>query len=234
MDLWMLVLRTVLVYFIVFIVLRLMGKREIGKLSVFDLVISVIIADIAVVIIEDSEKSVVEGILPIAVLVVIQISTAYVMMKSERLRHLFDGKPSILIENGRINWKEMRRQRYTLDDLLLQTRLQNVTDLSKVKFAILETNGNLSVMEKNEQDSSMNAAQNHERLFPLPLIKDGIVQKKHLQKIGKDEAWLRQVVKSRGGKSFDEVLYCSLTTEGNIFLQLKQLQEPAADPRDAD
>lgn len=236
MELWLLFLRTILVYFVVFTVLRIMGKREIGKLSVFDLVISIIIADIAVLMIEETKMSLIEGLLPIGVLVLVQILAAYLSMKNEKLRVIFDGKPSILIENGRINWREMQKQRYTLDDLLIQSRLQNVNDISKIAFAILETNGNLSIMKKRDLSSEQNSNESDEnsqskqkgpklnvsdRLFPLPLIKDGKLQKRHLEKLGKDEAWLRQVLKERGCERMDQVLYCSLTTEGNLFLQLK-------------
>lgn len=200
----------------------MMGKREIGKLSVFDLVISIIIADIAVMIIEDVERTLIEGILPIGILVFIQMATAYITMKNEKIRDLFDGKPSILIANGQINWEEMRRQRYTIDDLLVQTRLQNINDLSKVNFAILETNGNLSIMEKKTNDSTgkENGSADPQH-FPLPLIKDGILQKDHLQKIGKDEVWLMQQLQKKGCTRIEDVFYCSFTEEGEIFLQLK-------------
>lgn len=131
-DLWIILLRTLFMYFVVFAVMRLMGKREIGKLSVFDLVISIMIAEIAVFIIEDPKKSLLEGIIPLFTLVIIQITFAILMLKSETLRRWFDGKPSIMIKNGRLNRDEMKKQKYNLEDLMLQLRLKDVADVKDV------------------------------------------------------------------------------------------------------
>ncbi|WP_374019646.1 DUF421 domain-containing protein [Paenibacillus thiaminolyticus] len=154
MELWTLVLRTVLMYVVVFAVLRLMGKREIGKLSVFDVVISIMIAEIAVFVIEDSKKPLWQGLVPIIVLIIIQISVAYIALKSQWIRHLFDGKPSIIIKNGQLDRTEMGRQRYNLDDLMQQLREQGVDNMGDVHYAILEANGKLTVFLKENSDTS--------------------------------------------------------------------------------
>ncbi|GAC40937.1 DUF421 domain-containing protein [Paenibacillus popilliae] len=154
MEVWTLVLRTILMYIVVFIVLRLMGKREIGKLSVFDVVISIMIAEIAVFVIEDSKKPLWQGLVPIIILIIIQISVAYIALKSQWIRHLFDGKPSIIIKNGQLDRSEMARQRYNLDDLMQQLREQGVDNIGGVRYAILEANGKLTVFLKQGADTS--------------------------------------------------------------------------------
>ncbi|ASA23707.1 DUF421 domain-containing protein [Paenibacillus donghaensis] len=151
---------TVLMYFFIFLSMRIMGKREIGKLSVFDLTISIMIAEIAVFVIEDIERPIYDGVVPMATLVLIQVLVAEFSLKSRKLRLLMDGKPSILISDGKLHRSEMRKQRYNIDDLLLQLRGQNIDSPADVEFAILETSGQLTVIEKNKRMSSSNQAGN--------------------------------------------------------------------------
>ncbi|WP_310829833.1 DUF421 domain-containing protein [Paenibacillus pedocola] len=151
---------TVLMYILIFLSMRIMGKREIGKLSVFDLTISIMIAEIAVFVIEDIERPVYDGVVPMATLVLIQILVAQLSLKSRKLRLLIDGKPSVLISDGKLNRHEMRKQRYNIDDLLLQLRGQNIDSPADVEFAILETSGQLTVIEKSKGVSSTNQSGN--------------------------------------------------------------------------
>ncbi|OXM15387.1 DUF421 domain-containing protein [Paenibacillus herberti] len=154
MEFGTLLLRTVLIYFVVFLIMRMMGKREIGKMSVFDVVISFMIAEIAVLVIEDTDRPMLDGIVPMVALMAIQVLIAFISMKNRRIRLLFDGKPSVIIEKGKLNQNEMRKQRYNLDDLLQQLRENQVARVSDVEFAILETSGKLSVFEKDQEESS--------------------------------------------------------------------------------
>ncbi|MEX2104079.1 MAG: DUF421 domain-containing protein, partial [Bacilli bacterium] len=212
MEMLTLFFRTILTYFIVFFMLRIMGKREIGKLSIFDLVISIMIAEIAVFVIEDTKKPLIEGILPMVTLVGIQILIAFITLKNLWLRQVIDGVPSIIIDNGKIQRKEMKRQRYNLSDLMLQLRQNHVTDVEEVAFAILETTGKLTVVKKedfhrnrhsglhNQHDERKLQWEASEELveqqatepqfrfegLPLPLIMDGKVLDKNLEKIGRD------------------------------------------------
>ncbi|WP_046229450.1 DUF421 domain-containing protein [Paenibacillus algorifonticola] len=133
--------------------MRFMGKREIGKLSVFDLVISVMIAEIAVIVIEDLERTMWEGIVPMIILMLVQVGMAFVALKNRKLRLLFDGKPSIIMAKGKLNRDVMRKQRYNLDDFMLQLRENEITAISDVEFAILETSGKLSIIPKNTEGS---------------------------------------------------------------------------------
>lgn len=151
---------TVLMYIFIFLSMRIMGKREIGKLSVFDLTISIMIAEIGVFVIEDIERPIYDGIVPMATLVLIQVIVAQLSLKSRKLRLLVDGKPSILISDGKLHRGEMRRQRYNIDDLLLQLRGQNIVSPADVEFAILETSGQLTVIEKNKGVTSSNQSGN--------------------------------------------------------------------------
>jgi uncharacterized membrane protein YcaP (DUF421 family) len=241
MDLLTLFFRTILTYFVVFLMLRLMGKREIGKLSVFDLVISIMIAEIAVFVIEDTKKPLVEGILPMVTLVGIQILIAYITLKNYWLRQVIDGVPSIIIDNGKIQRDEMKRQRYNLSDLMLQLRQNHISNVGDVAFAILETTGKLTVVRKKDfheshlvRDPSMKNLQweasqeltDHEQEgnriryegLPLPLIMDGKVLDKNLDKIGRDRFWLKNQIQLKGAKDFKEIFFCSIDHRGNIFI----------------
>ncbi|MEX2414607.1 MAG: DUF421 domain-containing protein [Paenibacillaceae bacterium] len=242
MDMLTLFLRTILTYFIVFIMLRLMGKREIGKLSVFDLVISIMIAEIAVFVIEDTKKPLLDGILPMVTLVGIQIIIAYISLKSLWIRRAIDGSPSIIIDHGKIQRDEMKRQRYNLSDLMLQLRQSHVTNVDEVAFAILETTGKLTVVKKkdfyedhserqdhpNEQNLQFEASeelgeqQAEPRIryegLPLPLIMDGKVLDKNLEKIGRNRFWLKNQIQLKGAKDFKEIFFCTIDHRGRIFV----------------
>lgn len=236
MELFTIFWRTVLIYFVVFLIMRLMGKREIGKLSVFDLVISIMIAEIAVFIIDDPHMPIINGIVPMVTLVMIQIVLAYLTLKNQKARAWFDGKPSFLIENGVLNQEEMRKQRYTLDDLLMQLRERQVTNMADVEFAVLETSGKLSVIEKTEHDSNeperpaAPAPKDDEtdkprfryEGLPLPLIMDGKVQDENLMKIGKTRFWLKNQLQSKGAYDFKEVFFCSIDHRGRMYLDKKR------------
>lgn len=149
-----LILRTILMYVVIFITMRIMGKREIGKLSIFDLVISIMIAEIAVFVLEDIKKPLWEGLAPIVVLVAIQVGLAYIGLKNRKIRLFADGKPSVLVSRGRLHRKEMARLRYNLDDLMQQLRGKDIDSLADVEFAILETSGQLTVIPKDTGSSS--------------------------------------------------------------------------------
>lgn len=148
------IFRTILMYFLVYCAIRVMGKREIGKLSMFDLVVSIMLAEMAAFVIEDIDKPLSHGIAPMLTVIIVQIGMAFVGLKSRRLRLMIDGKPTVLISKGVLHRDEMRKQRYNLDDLLLQLREQNVDSIGEVDFAILETTGKLTVFPKDQNDSN--------------------------------------------------------------------------------
>ncbi|HZG57259.1 DUF421 domain-containing protein [Paenibacillus sp.] len=220
--------RTVLIYFIIYLVIRVMGKREIGKLSVFDLVISIMITEMAVIVVENPSRPIWEGVLPMAVLAVTQILIAYITLKSRKLRLLFEGKPSPLISNGKLDREEMRKQRYSLDDLMLQLREKNVSNVADVEFAVLEPTGRLTLMTKDEYalkskaDPSVKVKPTfrYEGL-PVPLIMDGKVQNDGLEKIGQTRFWLKRELESRGVKDVKDVFLCTIDHRGRLFIDKK-------------
>ena len=202
-DIWVMILRTLLLYFVILFVFRLMGKREIGELSVFDLVVNIMIAEMAVMAIDDKEFSVIDALVPILLLMIIQILIARLSLKSKKFRDIVDGSPTIIINKGQIDEKAMRKQRYNFDDLLQQLREKDVRNIADVEFAILEPSGKLSVFEKenNKMDGEIT----------LPLIIDGTIQKDHLQRIDKTEDWLRKKLKRKGfdEKDIRNISFCS-------------------------
>ncbi|UOE95538.1 DUF421 domain-containing protein [Alkalihalobacillus sp. LMS39] len=215
MDYGTIILRTIFIYFIILFVLRFMGKREIGQLSVLDFVVSIMIAELAVVSIENIQVPMLHTIVPIVMLSLIQIFFAFLSLKSEKLRKLVDGRPSVLINKGKIDEGEMRKQRYNFDDLLIQLRQNNVHNIADVEFAILEPSGQLSVIEKDKNNDK-----NHVSL-PLPLILDGNVQKEHLQKLNQTELWLRQEMRKLGYRDIKKISYCALQGDRSFFVDLK-------------
>ncbi|MFD2383979.1 DUF421 domain-containing protein [Paenibacillus xanthanilyticus] len=224
-------------YFVVFIVIRLMGKREIGKLSVFDMVISIMVAEIAVIVIEDTDRPFIDGITPMAVLVAVQVFLAYITLKSRKLRLWFDGKPTILIERGKLNREAMRKQRYNLDDLLLQLRENKLPTVADVEFAVLETTGKLSIFPKDKKKGTGHQAgepvpgaiaqtplakpfpKNYRfESLPVPLIMDGKIIEDNIQMIGKDRFWLNTQLKQRGIQEAKQVFLCTIDHKGKLFI----------------
>lgn len=223
-ELLIMLLRTLFLYFLILVMFRIMGKREIGKLSIFDLVVSVMIAEIAVFSIEDPDMPLVKGIVPMLLLVMAQILTSFISLKSKSFRDLIDGKPSIIIEKGKINEREMKRQRYNFDDLLTQLREKNITNIADVEFAVLETTGKLSVQKKIEkepvtpQDLGLRIVPTG---LPLPVIVDGEVLDENLEKLGKTRLWLKQRLKEFGTTDFHKVFFASVDELGNMFVDLR-------------
>ncbi|MFE5320120.1 DUF421 domain-containing protein [Paenibacillus sp. NPDC056579] len=226
MEILALFLRTLLVYFIVFLTLRIMGKREIGKLSLFDLVISIMIAEIAVFVLEDLHKPLLEGIVPMFTLVLVQLFIAYLSLKNEKLRRVFEGRPAVVIQNGKLNRDVMKRHRYNLDDLLLQLRQNKVVDVADVEFAILEPSGKLTVVEREENEAKKPAAKQQATIryegLPLPLIMDGKVQDDSLGKLGKTRFWLKNELQLKGVHDFKEVFFCTIDHRGKWFIDRKR------------
>ncbi|ADK06995.1 TPA: DUF421 domain-containing protein [Bacillus anthracis] len=207
--------RTMLLYIIILIIFRLMGKREIGELSVLDLVVFIMLGELAVVAIENTDKSLWHQLVPMLFLMCIQIMLSVISLKFQRFRHLIEGEPAIIINAGKIDEKKMRNQRYNIDDLMMQLREQGVGDIRDVEYAILEPSGKLSVFQKQKggQDDALQ--------FTLPLIIDGEIQSSHLQMIEHTDEWLVEKLKNLGYKDVTQILYCSFQN-GQFFVDLKE------------
>ncbi|PWW26443.1 uncharacterized membrane protein YcaP (DUF421 family) [Cytobacillus oceanisediminis] len=204
------VIRTLFLYAIILLIFRLMGKREIGELSILDLVVYIMIAELAVVAIENPDSQILKNVLPMLLLMIVQIILAIFSLKSKTFRDVVDGKPTIIINKGKIDENAMRKQRYNFDDLLLQLREKDIAKISDVEFAILESSGTLSVFEK--KDSQVGG-------ITIPLIIDGTVQKTNLEKINKSDFWLRQELRKQGYKEISKISFCSFEN-GQFYVDL--------------
>jgi uncharacterized membrane protein YcaP (DUF421 family) len=208
-DLLIIGSRTFFLYFLILIVLRVMGKREVGELGVIDVVVFIIMAEVAAVGIEDPKNKLFHSVLPILILLVIQLITSYISLKSKKFRDLVDGDPSVIIRNGIIVEDEMRRQRYNLDDLFQQLREQQIGSVREVTYAFLEPSGNLSVFTKEDTQPV------------LALISDGVIQNRHIEIVGISEQQLINELTKLGINDIKHIFYCSYE-KGKFQYQLKE------------
>lgn len=211
--------RTLFLYFLIVFIFRVMGKREIGELSILDLVVFIMIAEMAVTAIEDPKDPLIHTIIPMLVLMIIQISLAYVSLKNQKIRHLLDGKPTIIINHGKVDEHAMRTQRYNFDDLMTQLRDKNINNVADVEFAILEPSGKLSIIENQNQNQKKDQNQKQPEL-QLPLIVDGLIQENNLQIINKNNLWLRQQLRKLGYKETKQISLCTYG-KGIFYIDLK-------------
>ncbi|MCR8871060.1 hypothetical protein CN563_19470 [Bacillus sp. AFS026049] len=218
MDIYLgIIFRTTVIYLVIWFLFRMMGKREVGELSVLDLVVSIMIGDIAVLSFEDLEKPFIRQTIPMFVLAFLQITLAFASLKSVKLRYFMDGKPQIIINQGKIDEKAMRKQRYNFDDLLTQLREQGIIDINEVQFAILETSGKLSVIKKSDEEGVENQV-------PFPLIVDGEIQEENLDKIGKNHVWLLNQLKEHGETKVKEISICGYI-DGQIYIDKNETKK---------
>ena len=219
--------RTLILYFVVVIVMRLMGKRQIGQLQPFELVVAILISDLASVPMQDTAIPLINGIIPILTLLIAQITLSLISMLSVKARSIICGTPSILIENGKINENNLRKEMYTINDLLEQLKNSNVYNIADVEFAILETNGQLSIIPKSQKrpvnPEDLKIPTKYEGL-PLDLIIDGRVMIKNLQKANLDIEWLKNELSKYGINDLNDVFFASLDTNGNLYYQEKGSQ----------
>ena len=187
MDYLIVLSRTVIFYLVITAIYRFMGKREIGQLGMVDLIVSILIAELAAMAIENRQESLFLSLFPIILLVIIQVGLSYISLKNTKIRNLFDGNPSVIINRGRINFKEMIKQRYNIDDLLTQLREKQIRTIEEVDYAVLETSGKLSVFKK---DSKLFGE------YPMPLILDGEIDYDTLRQINKTDEWLETNLKN--------------------------------------
>ena len=204
-----LIFKTIFMYFFIIFVYRLMGKKEVGQLSIVDLIVSILIAELIALSIQEDEKSIFISVVPILVLVGVQIFISFITLKNDKIRSIIDGKPTIIIKNGKLNFTEMSKLRYSLDDLLTQLRLQGVKSIDKVKYAVLENNGNLSVFNDNSD-------------YPLPLILDGVIDYSVLKEIKKDYNWLINILKKKEIE-LDAVFYAFYTNKKMFIITKNEL-----------
>ena len=198
MDLLVITGKTVFFYFFILISYRLMGKREIGQLGTTDLIVSILIAELVAISIENFNDTILNTIIPISVLVILEILLAFLSIKSKKVRYFLDGRPSLIINEGKINYKEMVKARYSIDDLLFQLRQNSIKSIEEIEYAFLETNGKLSIFPYNILKLKSS--------YPMALIIDGVIQKVSLLNIKKDYNWLLDELRSQSLR-IDDVFY---------------------------
>lgn len=196
-------IRGIILYFTVVILYRMMGKRQIGEMQPGELVLAIMISDMAAVPLQSVGTPLTSGLVPILGLMGTEVILSFIAQKSNFMRKIITGKPSLVVAEGKLVKEEMERLRFNIDDLFEQLRNSGVFDINDVSFAVLETNGNLSVLQKNTESSN----NQKQTTFPSNVIKDGVIDKEALQEIGKDRKWLEKELRKR-----------SLTSEKQVFL----------------
>ena len=205
-DMIIVIIRTVFFYFFIFLIYRIMGKREVGQLSITDLIVSLLIAELTVISVENYDKSILYSLIPIVILTLLQCILAYISIKKPKFRLLLEGNPSVIIKNGKINYNEMLKQRYNLDDLLVQLRDKGYRSIEEVEYAILESSGTLSVFPYETSKSPL----------PLPIILDGDIQEDTIKHLKKDKKWVYTFLDKKDIKLED--VFFAFYKDKNIFI----------------
>lgn len=217
--------RTIFFYLFLLVVMRVMGKREIGGLAPIDLVVTILMAELAAIPIQDPQLPLLVGAVPIATIMLLQLGLSALSLRNRRWRTLLNGRPSVIVQGGKLLPAEMKKVRYTIDDLLEQLRRQGYAGLSEVEVAVLETDGNLSVIPKSQhrplRPKDLNIPTGYEGMS-LPIITDGEVEYQHLKACDLDMTWLRRELEKRGIHDPKDVLCAILDTDGTLFVQRRE------------
>ncbi|MEG6567416.1 DUF421 domain-containing protein [Thermoanaerobacterium saccharolyticum] len=217
--------RTLILYFLVVVVMRIMGKQQIGQLQPYELVVAIMIADLVAVPMQNKGIPLLTGIIPILTLLISQLFLSYVSMKSLHGREIICGKPTILIDKGKILTKELQKERYNINDLLEELRVMGYPNIADVEYAILETNGCLSVIPKVDKrpvtPNDLNLTPQYEGL-PLPLIIDGKIIEKNMKIANADMKWLNEQLKMWNISSIDNVILASLDPNNVLTVYKKE------------
>ena len=219
------VIRTIILYAVVVISVRVMGKRQIGEMQPSELAVAIMISDLASVPMQAIDIPLLTGILPVLTLIIAEIGMAFLSLKSRTARKFISGEPSILIYGGHINENELRRQRFNLNDLLEQLRINGYSDLSDIEAAILETNGQLSIIPKPEARNvtvaDLGIKNPKKEILPFMIVSDGSLNPSELKRSGKSEKWLMAELKKSGITDLKEVFVASYEPSDGLFVQKK-------------
>lgn len=218
-------LRTLIVYVSLLAAMRLLGKRQLGEMELSEFVVAALIADMAAHPLQDLGIPLINGLIPILTLFCCEVLISGAALKSVRLREVLFGKPSLLITRGKIDQREMRKNRFTLDELTQELRAQGVTDLSKIEYAILETDGRLNVLlypSEAPVTASMLQLPTEDSGYPVIVISDGRILEDNLKKSGRDLAWLDGELKRHGAENARQVFLLSVNAAGQIYYCAKE------------
>lgn len=218
-------IRTLILYIIVIVAMRIMGKRQIGQLQPFELAVAIMISELASVPMQNTGIPLVNGIIPILTMLAAQIVISFIALKSTRARTIICGRPSTLISRGKINEEIFRKELYTLNDLLEQLRSKDIYNIADVEYAILETNGQLSVVPKASKRNATPEDLNINAKFEAPAIElviDGDLLDYNLSRVNLDKNTLMIKLEQIGIKSIKDVFFASIDSDGKLFCQAKE------------
>ena len=225
MEFVILAYRTLVMFAIMLITMRILGKRQLGQLELGDLVVAIMLSELAVSPIATPGHRLLHGIVPVFALLVAQLGLAYGSMKSIRFRSVLIGKPSIVIRNGQVSQTELRKNRLTLTELTEALRVQGHTDISTIKYAVLEVGGSLSVLPYTAHTPATYAAHNlptEDNGLPVLIINDGRVLEKNLTGIGLDRRWLEKELQKRGAKNPEQVFLLTVDENRKIYFSAQE------------
>lgn len=222
---FILAIRTVVLYAFVVLSIRLMGKRQIGEMQPSELVVAIMISDLASVPMQAIDVPLLSGIIPVLTLIVTEVLMSYISLKSRFFRKIITGEPSVIIYNGHINEGELKRLRFNINDLQEQLRINNIPNIADVEIALLETNGQISIIPKNEARSvtirDIKSKSVLEEELPCMLISDGELIESELKRSKKSKKWLMDELKKRNISEIKDVFIASFDTSDGLFIQLK-------------
>ena len=212
-------LRTIFLYALVILVIRLMGKRQIGELQPYEFVITIMISDLAALPMQDTRLPLILGIIPIITLLFIKVLLSFVQLKNQKIRKILDGEPCILISRGKIDYDVLKKQQINLDELMEEIRLAGYFNLSEIEFGILENNGEMSFLtsDKNSINSKVN--------LPVIYVLDGKINNNSLTTSNKSYDWIVNELKKYNINSIDDVLIAMTDTNGKFICQLHNKKE---------
>lgn len=217
--------RTLILYLLIIIGIRLMGKRQVGELEPSELVLALIIADLAAVPMQDFGIPLLAGIIPIFTLLCVTMILSVLTMKSIRFRALICGRPSVIVADGKLRQREMNRNRFTVDELMEELRMQGVSDLTTVKYAILETNGRVSVLLKAEEmpvTAKQMELHPQDPGLPVILINDGRLITHNLKGRGLDDVWLKKQLEAHHVRRPEQVFLLTVDENGTVYFVPKE------------
>ncbi len=217
--------RTVILYFAILISMRIMGKRQLGEMEISEFIVAALIADLAATPLQDIGIPLLNGLVPIIIMFCFEIIIAGLNMRSIKLRKLTYGRPEIIIRNGRIIREAMQKNRFTLDELMQELRAQGLTDTAQVEYAVLETNGQLSIILKSGDQpatASQMGVAGDDVSYAHIIINEGRILDNNLKLLGRDRRWLSNELKRQNFRSADEVYILTLSESGRVFCQAKE------------
>ncbi|GFZ34378.1 DUF421 domain-containing protein [Clostridium zeae] len=217
-------IRTIILYSVVVLVMRLMGKRQIGELQPYEFVITMMISDLAALPMQDTRLPLLLGVIPIITLLMLKTLLSEIQLKSKIARKVIDGTPCVLIKEGKVNFKSLISQRINIDDLMEELRLSGYFNIKDIQYAILENNGQVSVIPKKALSPATKEdvkVDEEEDKLPLVLVINGKLDKKALQRANKDSSWLDKMLKKNNVDDIKNVYIAMMDSNAQFFLQKK-------------